>query len=116
MWPATGTGQGMMRGGEGRRGGDRQGGAGRPDFANMTEAERERFRAMRQQRQAEGGSADGIPSRPTPQEPRAQQPEDPDVAEAKAETDDDDWGGLFGGFFGRSTSRGAADASTTRRD
>ena len=100
---ATGTGQGMMRGAAGRRGdGDRQGG-GRPDFANMTDEERERLRAMRQQRQAEGADADGIPSRPTPQEPPAQQPtqqpEDPDVAEAKAETDEDDGGGLFGGFF-----------------
>ncbi len=101
---ATGTGQGMMRGAEGRRGGDRQGGAGRPDFANMTDEERQRFREMRQQRQAEGNETDGIPSRPTPsrptpEEPSAQQPEDADVAEAKAETDDDDSGGLFGGFF-----------------
>ncbi len=101
---ATGTGQGMVRGAAGRRGGgDRQGGEGRPDFANMTDEERERFRAMRQQRQADGADADGIPSRPTPQEPAVQQPaqqlEDPDVAEAKAETDEDDWGGLFGGFF-----------------
>ncbi|MXY99355.1 HlyD family efflux transporter periplasmic adaptor subunit [Candidatus Poribacteria bacterium] len=99
---ATGTGQGMMRGAEERRGGNRQAGEGRPDFANMTDEQRERFRAMRQQRQAEGGDADGIPSRPTPQEPPARQPEqqeDSDVAEAKAETDADDWGGLFGGFF-----------------
>ena len=93
--------QGMMRGGEGRRGGGGQ----RPDFANMTDEQRERFRAMRQQRQAEGGQADGTPSRPTPQEqqPPTQQPEqqkeESDVAEATAETDDDDWGGLFGGFF-----------------
>ena len=95
---ATGSPQGMMRGGEGRRGG-----GGRPDFANMTDEQRERFRAMRQQRQAEGGQADGIPSRPTPtetpaQEP-AQQPEESDVAEAKEEAEDDDVGGLFGGFF-----------------
>ena len=101
---ATGSRQGMMRGAEGRRGGgDRQGGGARPDFANMTDEQRERFRAMRQQRQAEGGEADGIPSRPTPietpaQQP-AQQPEDSDVAEAEEETEDDDWGGLFGGFF-----------------
>ena len=101
---ATGSRQGMMRGAEGRRGGgDRQGGGGRPDFANMTDEQRERFRAMRQQRQAQGGEADGIPSRPTPIETPAQQspqqPEDSDVAEAKEETDEDDWGGLFGGFF-----------------
>ncbi len=91
---ATGARQGMMRGGEGRRGGgDWQGGGGRPDFANMTDEQRERFRAMRQQRQAEGG-ADGTPARPT-----AQQPEKSDVAEVEAETDDDDDGDLFSGFF-----------------
>ena len=100
---ATGSRQGMMRGAEGRRGGGDQQGGGRPDFANMTDEQRERFRAMRQQRQAEGGQADGIPSRPTPQEPAVQQPaqqsEESDVAEAKEEADDDDSGGLFGGFF-----------------
>ena len=101
---ATGSRQGMMRGAGGRQGGgDWQGGAGRPDFANMTDEQRERFRAMRQQRQAEGGQADGIPSRPTPTETAvqqpAQQPEESDVAEAKEEADDDDLGGLFGGFF-----------------
>ncbi len=96
---ATRTGQGMMRGADGRRGGDRQGGGERPDFANMTDEQRERFRAMRQQRQAEEGGADGVPSRPTTQEPPAQQPEKSDEAEAEAETDDDDAGGLFGGFF-----------------
>ena len=87
---ATGSRQGMTRGAEGRRGGD-----GRPDFANMTDEQRERFRAMRQQRQAEEGQTDGIPARPTPQEQPAQQPEE----SAKAETDEEDWGGLFGGFF-----------------
>ncbi len=96
---ATRTNQGMLRGAEGRRGGDWQGGAGRPDFANMSDEERQRFRAMRQQRQAEGADADGTPSRPTPQEPPAQQQEESDVAEAKAETDEEDWGGLFGGFL-----------------
>ena len=89
--------QGAMRGGGGW-----QGGGGRPDFANMTDEQRERFRAMRQQRQAEGG-ADATPSRPTPQEPPAQQatqqPEAPTVAEGEEEMDDDDDGGLFGGFF-----------------
>ena len=95
---ATGSPQGMMRGAEGQRGG-----GGRPDFANMTDEQRERFRAMRQQRQAEGGQADGLPSRPTPIEPlpqqSAQQPEASDGAEATEEAEDDDFGGLFGGFF-----------------
>ena len=97
---AAGPRQGMMQGAEGRRGGgDRQGSGGRPDFANMTDEQRERFRAMRQQRQTEGGEADGTPSRPTPIEPSAQQTEADDIAEAKEEADDDDLGGLFGGFF-----------------
>ena len=95
---ATGSRQGMTRGAGGQRGG-----GGRPDFANMTDEQRERFRALRQQRQAEtqaeGGQADGTPARPTQQEQPAQQPEESDVAAAKAETDEEDWGGLFGGFF-----------------
>ena len=91
---ATGPQRGTARGAGGRWGGGQ-----RPDMANMTEEQRERFRAMRQQRQAEGG-ADGRPSRPAPQqEPTAQQPKASDKAEVKEETDDDDAGGLFGGFF-----------------
>ena len=101
---ATGSQQGMMQGAGGRRGGGNWQGGG-----NLTEEQRERFRAMRQQRQAEG-DADGMPSRPTPIETPAQQTEqqpaesaeqaeETDVAEAKAETSDDDWGELFGGFF-----------------
>ena len=89
---ATGPQRGMARGAGGRWGGGQ-----RPDMANMTEEQRERFRAMRQQRQAEGG-ADGTPARPTPQEPAAQQPEKSEVAEAESETDDDS-GDLFGAFF-----------------
>ena len=101
---STGSRQRMRQVAERRRGGDDwQDGGGRPDFANMTDEQRERFRAMRQQRQAEGGEADGMPARPIPQEPPAQQPvqqpEESEVAEAKAETDEDDWGGLFDGFF-----------------
>ena len=101
----TGPQRGMARGAGGRWG-DGQ----RPDMANLTDEQRERFRAMRQQRQAEGGEADGTPSRPTPietpaQQP-AQQPEESDEAEAKAETDDDDWGGLFGGFFEEAPAEG----------
>ena len=85
--------------GAARGAGSRWGGGQRPDMTNMTEEQRERFRAMRQQRQAEGG-ADGIPSRPTPQqEPAAQQSEASDGAEVKEETDDDDGADLFGGFF-----------------
>ena len=91
---AAGPRQGIARGEGGR-----QGRGQRPDMANMTDEQRERFRAMRQQRQAEDAEADGIPSRPTPQEPPAQQPEESAVAKAKEEPEEDDWGGLFGGFF-----------------
>ena len=78
-----------------------QGGGARPDFANMTDEARERFRAMRQQRQAEGGTGEGERSRPGSQETPAQatRTEEQPVAQTEAETDEDDWGGLFGGFF-----------------
>jgi HlyD family secretion protein len=88
---AAGTRQGM-RGGGGRR----QGGGTRPDMANMTEEQRERFQAMRQQRQAEGGA--GGTSRPASQEAPEQPAQEQPVAEAE-EADGDDLGGLFGGFF-----------------
>ena len=95
---ATSTRQGMERG-AGRWQG--QGGGARPDFANMTEEERERFRAMRQQRQAEGGTGEGEAARPDSQETSTQATatENEPVAQAEEETDGDDWGGLFGGFF-----------------
>ena len=88
---ASATRQGM-RGGTGR-----WGGGARPDMANMTEEQRERFRAMRQQRQAEGGG-DGGASRPTTQETPAQPTQEQSVAKAE-EAEDDGFGGLFGGFF-----------------
>ena len=89
---ASGTRQGM-RGGTGRW----QGSGARPDMANMTEEERARFRAMRQQRQAEGAGA-GETARPAIQEAPAQPTQEKPVAKAE-ETEEDDWGGLFGGFF-----------------
>ena len=88
---AAGTRQGM-RGGGGRR----QGGGTRPDMANMTEEQRERFQAMRQQRQAEGGA--GGTSRPASQEAPEQPAQEQPVAKAE-EADEDNLGGLFGGFF-----------------
>ena len=88
---ASATRQGI-RGGAGR-----WGGGNRPDMANMTQEQRERFRAMRQQRQAEGGGAGGT-SRPTPQEGPAQPTQEQPVAKEE-ETEDDGFGGLFGGFF-----------------
>ena len=88
---ATSTRQGMARGG-----GRWQGGA-RPDMANMTEEQRKRFQAMRQQRQAEGGGT-GETSRTTSPEAPAQPTQEQPVAKAE-EADENDWGGLFGGFF-----------------
>lgn len=88
---ASATRQGM------RDGPGRWGGGARPDMANMTDEQRERFRAMRQQRQAEGGGAGGT-SRPTPQETPEQPTQEQPVAKEN-EADDDGFGGLFGGFF-----------------
>ena len=93
---ATESPQGMGRG-AGRWQG--QGGGARPDFANMTQEERERFRAMRQQRQAEGGAGTGEQSRPDAQETSGQPTQEQPVAKAEETVDGDDWGGLFGGFF-----------------
>lgn len=91
---ATSTRQGM------RAGAGRWGGGTRPDMANMTDEQRERFRAMRQQRQAEGGGT-GERSRPTPQEAEApaQPTQEQPVAKAEETDGEEDWGGLFGGFF-----------------
>ena len=97
---ATETPQGMGRG-AGRWQG--QGGGGRPDFANMSEEERARFRAMRQQRQAENaGDAAQTPSparEETQAQTQAQPSQDQPVAKAEEADEEDDWGGLFGGFF-----------------
>ena len=81
--------------GFGRDGGRGQGSGFRPDMANMTEEQRARFRAMRQQRQAEGA---GETARPATPEAPAQPTQEKPVAKAE-ETVEDDWSGLFGGFF-----------------
>ena len=87
---ATSTRQGM-------RGAGRWQGGTRPDMANLTDEQRARFREMRQQRQAEGtGNSEG--ARPTTQETPAQPTQEQPVAKAE-ETEDDGFGGLFGGFF-----------------
>ena len=91
---ASATRQGM------RAGAGRWGDGTRPDIANMTDEQRERFRAMRQQRQAEGGGT-GDRSRPTSQEAEApaQPTQEQPVASAEEANGAEDWGGLFGGFF-----------------
>ena len=80
-----------------RRGRDGQGRGARPDMANMTDEQRERFRAMRQQPQVAGNGGAGETPSPARGETQAQPSEEPAVA--KAEEAEDDWGGLFGGFF-----------------
>ncbi len=87
----TSTRQGMARG-TGRW----QGGA-RPNMANMTDEQRQRFREMRRQRQAEGSDAEET-ARPTSQETPAQPTQEQPIAKEE-EAEDGGFGGLFGGFF-----------------
>ena len=77
--------QGMRRGAGGQQGGE---------MGNLTEEQRERFRAMRQ---AEGENPNQM-RRPDRQEPNAQQPAEPAIAQTEEESGDD-WGALFGGFI-----------------
>ena len=62
------------------------------DRGNLTEEQRERFRAMRQQAQGGAGRS------PAPEETPAQTDE-PTVAKTEAAETADDWSSLFGGFF-----------------
>ena len=84
--------------GFGRGGGRGQGGGFRPDMANMTDEQRARFRAMRQQREAENDGAAQTPT-PAPDPAPAQPSEETTVAKPEEADEEDDWGGLFGGFF-----------------
>ena len=97
---ATQSPQGFGRGGRG------QGGGFRPDMANMTDEQRARFRAMRQQRQAENEGAAQTPT-PTPDPAPAQPSEETSVAKTEEADEEDDWGGLFGGFFEEAPAVGA---------
>ena len=97
-----------------RTGAGRWGGGTRPDMANLTDEQRERFRAMRQQRQAEGGGA-GEALRPTTQETPAQPTQEQPVAKEE-ETEDDGFGGLFGGFFAEAPAEGNTRSIPTRRN
>ena len=85
---ATGSRQGMRRGM-----GEWQGG----QMGDLTDEQRARFRAMRQQRQAEGENQNQT-RRPDRQEPATQQPTEPSIAKIEEESEDD-WGDLFGGFL-----------------
>ena len=89
---ATQSPQGFGRGGRG------QGGGFRGDMANMTDEQRARFRAMRQQRQAENESAAQTPT-PAPDTTSAQSSEETSIEKTEEADEEDDWGGLFGGFF-----------------
>ena len=84
--------------GFGRGGGRGQGGGFRGDMANMTDEQRARFRAMREQRQAENDGAAQTPT-PAPDPAPAQPSEETSVAKTEEADEEDDWGGLFGGFF-----------------
>ena len=75
-----------------------RGGGFRGGMANMTEEQRARFQAMRQQRQAENDGAAQTPT-PAPDPAPAQPSEETSVAKTEEADEEDDWGGLFGGFF-----------------
>lgn len=92
-----------------RQGMRRRGGPPPGAMENMTDEQRERFREMRQQRQAEGENQ----NRPNSQETTTQTPVEPDIAkvEEQEEADEDDWGSLFGGFMAETTTEDVADRS-----
>ena len=92
---ASDTRQGMRRG----RGGPPPGA-----MENMTDAQRERFRAMRQERQTEEGNQNRT-DRPNRQETSDQTTPKPQIAKAEEneEVSADDWGSLFGGYFEETT-------------
>ncbi len=95
--------------GFGRGGGRGQGEGFRGAMANMTDEQRARFRAMRQQRQAENEGAAQTPTSATPApDPTPAQPsEETSVAKTEEADEEDDWGGLFGGFFEEAPAAGA---------
>ena len=87
---AAGSQSGMGRGtGRWQGGGDR---------GNMTNEQRERFRAMRQQRQTDGENPNQM-QRPKQQETTTQETTEPAIAEAETESGEENWGDLFGGFM-----------------
>ncbi|MCE2401092.1 efflux RND transporter periplasmic adaptor subunit [Candidatus Poribacteria bacterium] len=96
---AAGSQQGSMGRGAGRW----QGG----EMGNLTEEQRERFRAMRQQRQAEGGNQNQV-RKPEQQESTAQAPVEPSIAKTEEESEDD-WGALFGNVFEQTPAENTPD-------
>ncbi len=102
----TSTTDGSRARGEGRGGWNRGG-----NFGNLTDEQRQRFRERRRQGGAEAGQFAG--GRSTPPEETTAQVEEPSSVESKSadststepdltqatETDENDWGALFGGFF-----------------
>ncbi len=84
----TGPQRGMGRGSGRMQGGDR---------GNMTEEQRQRFRQMRQQREADGQNPNQKRP-PEEQETTTQKPAEESVTEVEDEGEDD-WGALFGGFM-----------------
>lgn len=85
---ATPAQRGMGRGAGMWRGGDRE---------NMTEEQRERFRAMRQQREGDDQNPN-LNSKPEQQESTTQKPDENTVTLAET-NDEEDWSSLFSGFM-----------------
>ena len=96
------------------RQGIRRGRGGPPPGAmeNMTDAQRERFRAMRQERQTEEGNQNRT-DRPNRQETSDQTTPKPQIAKAEEneEVSADDWGSLFGGYFEETSTDNVNDTS-----
>lgn len=77
-----------------RRAGRWQGG----NRGDMNEEQRERFRAMRQEREGDGQNPNQI-QKPEQQETTVQETTEPAIAEAESDDEEADWGALFGGFM-----------------
>lgn len=70
---------------------------------SMTEEQRERFRQMRQQRQAAGDGATPTEGSP-PQETTTEKSDNTEVPKEKEDKDEDDWSVLFGGLIDETPS------------
>ena len=86
---AAGSLQGMGRGSGRWQGGGR---------GNLTEEQRERFRAMRQQREGNGQNPNQM-QKSEQQETTTQEPVETSIAEAETKDEESDWGDLFSGFM-----------------
>ncbi|RKU30812.1 hypothetical protein C6497_03815 [Candidatus Poribacteria bacterium] len=88
----------------GRTGGRSEG------ISSMTEEQRERFRQMRQQRQAAGDGATPTEGS-TPQEDTTEKTDETEIAEEKEDKDEDDWSVLFGELIEETPSDPSIDST-----